>query len=72
VSLEMSDRVQKNKRAALACYASQQMVMPGMVAFLRESEPFTQLSVEDIRAAVGYLTTTSVSGGSVLGNQNPK
>lgn len=72
VSLEMSDREQKNKRAALACYASQQMVMSGMVAFLRESEPFTQLSVQDIRAAVSYLTTASVSERSVLGNQNPK
>ncbi len=72
VSLEMSDREQKNKRAALACYASQQTVMSGMVAFLRDSEPFTQFGVQDLRDAASYLTTASVSGGSVLRNQNPK
>ena len=47
-------------------------VRHGMAAFLREAEPFVQLSLQDVRAAKSYLTTATVAGGSVLRNQNPK
>ena len=52
VSLALSDAEIDAKRAALARYASQQQVMPELLAaFVRRSEPFTRLTEADLRTA---------------------
>jgi LmbE family N-acetylglucosaminyl deacetylase len=55
VSLGISDRELRNKHAAMARYMSQQMVMSGMVAFVRKAELFIQFGTEDVRDAVSQV-----------------
>ena len=52
VSLQLTERERLNKRAAMERYATQQAVMPRMLAaFVRGAEPFVQLGAADVRAA---------------------
>ena len=71
VSLEISDQERRKKDAALARYASQQMVMSGMVAFVREAELFIQLGAEDVRNAVSQVPAALILAPSVVEHRDP-
>jgi LmbE family N-acetylglucosaminyl deacetylase len=50
VALALSEREEKRKADALASYASQQEVMPGLLAaFVRRTEPFTLLTPAEVK-----------------------
>jgi LmbE family N-acetylglucosaminyl deacetylase len=71
VSLEISDQERRKKGAALGRYASQQMVMSGMVAFLREAELFIRLGAEDVRVAVSQVSTALILAPSTVEHRDP-
>lgn len=56
VSLRLTDHEIEQKREAMARYSSQQAVMPSLLAaFVRRTEPFSELGLAQVRAATQFI-----------------